>query len=209
MPIKILLFEDNPDLRSSISTFLSFCDGMELMAAFENCSNILNHIDTHNPDILLMDIDMPIVNGIEGLKAVRPKYPDLPIIMLTVFEDDGNIIEAIQEGANGYILKQHVTTKLEEGIHEVLDGGAPMSPIAAKIVLNHISKVSAKKDYQLTQREKETLQSLTEGNSYKMIAANFNISRETVCSHIKKIYEKLGVHSQSEAVSKALKERIV
>lgn len=210
MPTKVIIFEDNSELRKSLSLMVQFSKELELLAAFENCEFVLEHLKTFKPDILLMDIDMPIVNGIEGLKRVRSVYPNLPVIMLTVFEDNQHILTAISEGATGYILKQHITTQLLPAIQEAIEGGAPMSPIVARLVLNHIS--SQKKndtDYALTAREKEILQSLTDGNSFKMIAANMGISTGTVSTHIKNIYEKLSVHSQAEAVSKTLREGIL
>ncbi|HLW33925.1 MAG TPA: response regulator transcription factor [Aequorivita sp.] len=210
MAIKILLYEDNFELRDSLSSFIEFVEDFELLAAFENCSNIANHLETYSPDIVLMDIDMPIVNGIEGLKILRSLRPNLPVIMLTVFEDNKYILSAIKEGATGYILKQHITSRLEVAIKEAISGGAPMSPIVARLVLKHLSNSPENKiDYALTKREKEILQSLTDGNSYKMIAANEGISIGTVSTHIKNIYEKLGVHSQAEAVGKTLREGIL
>ncbi|MGB3344553.1 MAG: response regulator transcription factor [Aequorivita sp.] len=210
MAIKILLYEDNFELRDSLSSFIEFVEDFELLAAFENCSNIANHLETYSPDIVLMDIDMPIVNGIEGLKILRSLRPSLPVIMLTVFEENKYILSAIKEGATGYILKQHITSRLEVAIKEAISGGAPMSPIVARLVLKHLSNSQENKiDYALTKREKEILQSLTDGNSYKMIAANEGISIGTVSTHIKNIYEKLGVHSQAEAVGKTLREGIL
>lgn len=210
MAIKIILYEDNFELRESLSVFIQFVEDFELLAAFENCSNIADHLETFSPDIVLMDIDMPIVNGIEGLKILRSLWPTLPVIMLTVFEDNKNILSAIKEGATGYILKQHITSRLEVAIKEVHSGGAPMSPIVARLVLKHLSNARDNTiDYALTKREKDILQSLTNGNSYKMIAANKEISIGTVTTHIKNIYEKLGVHSQAEAVGKTLREGIL
>lgn len=208
MAVKVLLYEDNPELRASLSSLISFSDELELAAAFENCSQVLEHLEDYLPDIILMDIDMPIMNGLKGLELIRSVNPELAVVMLTVFEDNEHILQAIMNGATGYILKQHLTTKLGSAIKEALEGGAPMSPIVARLVLQHLSNPN-KKDYKLTPREKEILKSLTDGNSYKMIAANEGISIGTVTSHIKNIYEKLGVHSQSEAISKTLKERLL
>ncbi|MCO6496274.1 MAG: response regulator transcription factor [Chitinophagaceae bacterium] len=210
LDIKILLYEDNADLRNSLSSLISFSDGFKLVGSFENAGSVLNHIEQFEPDVVLMDIDMPLVDGIAGLKAIRKRYRSLPVIMLTVFDDDGHVIDAIKNGATGYILKQHLTTRLAAAIQEVVEGGAPMSPVVARMVLNHFSGQHAKnKDYRLTNREKQILQSLTEGNSYKLIALNEGITMGTVTTHIKNIYEKLGVHSQAEAVSKALKEGLL
>lgn len=210
MAISILLYEDNPELRTSLASLISFADDFELLASFENAENVLDNIEQHQPDVILMDIDMPEVDGIEGLNLIRSEYENLPVIMLTVFDDDGHVLEAIKNGATGYILKQHLTTRLANAIHEVMEGGAPMSPVVARMVLKFFSDQHTKKtDYALTNREKQILQSLTDGNSYKMIAFYEGITIGTVTTHIKSIYEKLGVHSQAEAVSKALRERLV
>lgn len=210
MTTKVLIYEDNEDLRASLSALITFSEHLELVGAFENCADIKNQVHILEPDILLMDIDMPIVNGIEGLKIIRQTHYDLPIVMMTIFDDNKHIIEAIENGATGYILKQHLTSKLGTAIDEALNGGAPMSPLVANLVLKHISnQKTAKKSYDLTPREKDILQSLTDGNSYKMIAANLGITMGTVTTHIKNVYEKLGVHSQAEAVSKTLKEGLI
>lgn len=210
MKTKILLYEDNEELRKSLSYLIDFTEGLELLDAFENCKDIAKHLDQYDPDVVLMDIDMPVVNGIEGLKIIRKVDSQLPVIMLTIFEDNEHILTAIKEGATGYLLKQFITSQLVGAIQEALEGGAPMSPIVARLVLQHISgKQQEAKKYGLTQREKEILQSLTDGNSCKMIAANYGITSSTVATHIKKIYEKLDVHSQAEAVSKTLREQII
>lgn len=210
MAIRVLLYEDNPELRASLSSLIDFSEELELVAAHENCVGVLNHIKKYAPDIVLMDIDMPEVNGIEGLGLIRSVNATLPVIMLTVFDDNKHILDAIMNGATGYILKQHLATRLNSGIHEALEGGAPMSPIVAQMVLKHISNQKDKTNsYALTAREKDILQSLTDGNSYKMIADHLGITQGTVCTHIKNIYKKLDVHSQAEAVSKTLREGIV
>lgn len=210
MTTKVLIYEDNEDLRNSLCSLINFSEKLKLVAAFENCKDILNHLKFYSPDIVLMDIDMPVKNGIEGLKLLRAEDANLPVIMLTVFDDNHHILDAIKNGANGYILKQHLTTRLGTAIEEALEGGAPMSPMVASLILKQISQPPTyKKGYTLTLREKEILQALTDGNSFKMIAAQLFISPGTVSTHIKNIYEKLGVHSQAEAVSKTLKEGIL
>lgn len=209
MTTKILLYEDNADLRNSLKELLRFSNDFELLAAFENCMDIAKHIQSYSPDIVLMDIDMPVVNGIEGLKIIRSINEELPVLMLTVFDDNEHILTAIKEGATGYILKQNLTHSLGAAIEDAINGGAPMTPAVAKLVLKHLSNPRSKwKDYGLTPREKDVLRSLTEGNSYKMIADKENIAIGTVTTHIRKIYEKLGVHSQAEAVKKSMEERI-
>ncbi len=209
MKTKVLLYEDNKELRESLMAYIRFSENLEFLVAFENCEKVEKHLKTYQPDIVLMDIDMPIMNGIEGLKIIRKIDPEIPVLMLTVFEDNEHIVSARQEGATGYLLKQHITTRLETAIQEAMEGGAPMSPVVARLLLNHISqKKEQTESYALTLREREILQSLTLGNSVKMIAAQLGISNGTVSSHIKNIYEKLCVHSQAEAVGKALKEQI-
>lgn len=208
MPVKVLLYEDNPELRNSLSSLIAISDDLELVAAYQHCAEVLSHLQNHQPDLVLMDINMPVMNGLDGLKLIRSVNDEIPVIMLTIFDDSDHILKAIMNGATGYVLKQHLTTKLGTAIHEALNGGAPMSPVVARLVLQHINNPS-KKNYNLTAREKDILQSLTDGNSYKMIAANEGISIGTVTTHIKNIYEKLDVHSQAEAVSKTLRERIL
>ena len=210
MATRILLYEDNPDLRSSLSVLIDFSENLELAAAFEHCQDVKNHLAVYKPDIVLMDIDMPIVNGIQGLELLREVEETLPVIMLTVFDDSKHILEAIMNGATGYILKQHISTRLVGAIQEALEGGAPMSPLVAQLVLKHINNQKNKKiDYKLSLREKEILELLTDGYSYKMLANSLGISHGTIISHIKNIYSKLGVHSQAEAVSKTLKEGLL
>jgi DNA-binding NarL/FixJ family response regulator len=158
-----------------------------------------------------MDIQMPEVNGLKGLEIIRRVSKDIKVIMLTVFEDNKHIFDAICHGANGYLLKHSTQSQIFHAIEDVLQGGAPLTPSIANSVLALLSdkKVKATKDYRLTPREKEILELLVEGSSYKMIASALFISVETVKSHIKKVYEKLQVSSQTEAVSKAMKEKIV
>jgi DNA-binding NarL/FixJ family response regulator len=209
MRTKVLLFEDNDLLRESISALVALHGDWELSGAFPDANAALDQIAKHRPDVLLMDIEMPGVSGIEATKAIRKVYPQLPILILTVFDDPENVLQAIKAGASGYLLKKHIASRLNEAVEEVLDGGAPMSPAVAKMVLASMQKVNAGKQYDLTPREKEILQSLSRGNSFKMIASEFSISIDTVRSHIKNIYDKLNVHSQTEAVSKAINEGLV
>ena len=210
MAIKVLLYEDNAELRASLSSLITFSEDLRLAAAFEHCAEVKQHLDRYDPDIVLMDIDMPVANGISGLAMIRSVNEQLPVVMLTVFDDNKHILEAIMNGATGYILKRHLATRLVSAIHEALNGGAPMSPAVALLLLRYVSSQKDRKNqYALTLREKDILQSLTDGNSYKMIAAHLGIAQGTVSTHIKSIYEKLGVHSQAEAVSKTLREGLL
>lgn len=206
----ILLYEDNPILRDSIQSMLKLNNTITLVGAHESPVDIRTHLQNKKPDLLIMDIDMPGMNGIEAVTQVRSVNRDIPILMLTVFDDNKHVFDAICAGASGYILKKHISTKLFAAIDEALQGGAPMSPSIARMVLDSMQQKSAPSNpYQLTPKEKEVLTSLSKGNSYKLIAADINISIDTVRSHIRNIYEKLHVHSQTEAVSKAINEKLI
>lgn len=208
--IRIILYEDNPQLREGLTMLLNGSDGFEVIGAFKNCNNAVDEVEALQPDLVLMDIDMPGINGIEGLKNIREKNITVKILMLTVFDDNKYVFEAIKSGANGYILKKTPPAKLLEYIQEANTGGAPMTSSIATQVLQMFSQIHnpVSADYHLSEREKEVLQHLVNGYSYKMIAAEMYISIDTVRSHIKKIYEKLHVNSKSEAVAKAFKDNI-
>jgi DNA-binding NarL/FixJ family response regulator len=183
---------------------------MILLGAHPDVSKVKEQVKASNPEVILMDIDMPGINGIEAVKIIRKFNGKVQIIMLTVFDDNVHVYEAICAGANGYLLKKHISDKLLDAINDVMKGEAPMSPGIARLVIQSLqTDRSAAAIYKLTKRETEILQYLSKGNSYKMIAAELFISMDTVRTHIKHIYEKLQVHSQTEAVSKALAERIV
>jgi DNA-binding NarL/FixJ family response regulator len=209
--IKVLIYEDNPQLREGLTMLINGSDGFEVLAAFKNCNNVVVEIDLYKPDVILMDIDMPGTNGIEGLKQIRVIDSDVKILMLTVFDDNKNVFEAISNGANGYVLKKTPPAKLLEYIQEAQSGGAPMTSSIATQVLKMFSTIHIEKgeSYNLSEREKQVLHLLVNGYSYKMIAAEMYIAIDTVRSHIKKIYEKLQVNSKSEAVAKAFKDRIL
>ncbi len=206
--VRILIFEDNDQLRESLCSLVSANKEFELAADYPNAKSATINVAAHTPDVVLMDIDMPGTNGIEAVRQLRAEGNTVPIIMLTVFDDNGNVLQAIKAGASGYLLKKHISTKLFSAIEEVLEGGAPMSPTIARMVIASMQKPSGNA-YQLTPRENEILTLLSQGNSYKMIASQAEISLDTVRTHIKKIYEKLQVHSQTEAVSKAINEKLV
>lgn len=210
--IKVLLYEDNPQLREGLTMLIDGSDGFSILAAYKNCDNVVEEVEAWNPDVVLMDIDMPGTNGIEGLKLIRRKNHTVKILMLTVFDDNRNVFESIRSGANGYILKKTPPSKLLEYIEEAASGGAPMTASIATQVLQMFSQYHIDKrneEYNLSDREKQVLQLLVDGFSYKMIAAEMFIAIDTVRSHIKKIYEKLHVNSKSEAVAKAFKDKIV
>jgi len=208
---KLLIYEDNPQLREGLAMLINGSEGFEVLSAFKNCNNIVEEVTAWKPDVILMDIDMPGINGIEGLKKVRTVDQEVKVLMLTVFDDNKNVFQAISNGANGYILKKTPPARLLEYITEAQTGGAPMTASIATQVLKMFTSMNSEKgeDYNLSDREKQVLQFLVEGYSYKMIASEMFIAIDTVRSHIKKIYEKLHVNSKSEAVAKAFKDKLV
>lgn len=209
MPTKILIYDDNTDLREGICHLLRLREEYEVVGEFGNARNVLKEVMELKPDVILMDIEMPGITGVEAVKKIRTIDRNAQIIMLTVFDDQGHIFEALQSGANGYLLKRNASDRLVQSIEEVLSGGAPMSPSIARLIISEMQVRKPQENYQLSVREKEILKSLATGNSFKLIASDLQISLETVRTHIKKIYEKLQVHSQIEAVSKALNEKLV
>lgn len=209
MTTKVLLFEDNDLLRESISSMVSLNEGMKLLGTFSHANDLENQLKHFQPNLVLMDIEMPGRTGIEATKIVKQWNPNAMVLMLTVFDDSENVLNAIKAGASGYLLKKHIASRLFMAVEEILEGGAPMSPAVAKLLVQSMQKSKNPTDYKLTNREKEILNSLSKGNSFKMIAAENEISIDTVRTHIKKIYDKLQVHSQTEAVSKAINEGLV
>ncbi len=209
MPIKVLIYEDNETMRSGLIGLLAYSAEHEVVGAFGNCVEVEKHLAELRPDVVLMDIEMPEVDGLEGIRRIRKMDNTLKIIVLTVFDDNQNVFDAVYAGANGYLLKKTVSKRIFEAIEEALAGGAPMSSGIASTVLKLLAGKKPEKEYPLTLREREILASLVNGNSYKMIATELGISLETVKTHIKNVYDKLQVHSQTEAVSKALRDRIV
>ena len=212
MAIRIFVYDDNTGRQEALRLLIGNADDMEFVGAKENCAAVEEDMLYAEPDVVLMDIDMPGANGIEGLKRIRKCTPQVFIIMQTVFEDEDKIFDAIHNGAHGYFLKKTHPEKLIDGIRDVMEGGAPMTPSVARKVLEVFQQQSSGKGaavFDLSPREIEILSMLTKGMSYKMIADAGGISFHTVNSHLKKIYEKLHVHSATEAVKKAIDNRIV
>jgi DNA-binding NarL/FixJ family response regulator len=210
--IKIVIYDDNKTRQESLDTLLSSIDGFKVVGVFPNCSNVENEMILHQPDVVLMDIGMPVVNGLEGVQRIRAIDKDVKIIMQTVFEDEDKIFEALKYGASGYILKKTEPAKIIDAINDVMEGGAPMTPAIASKVISFFAEnrnQTSREDFGLTDKEANILHYLVEGKSYKMIAEKINISYHTVNSHIKKIYTKLHVHSVAEAVNKAINDKIV
>jgi DNA-binding NarL/FixJ family response regulator len=212
MSIKVAIFEDNRNLREGLFQLIDGSDGFHCVGAFPNCDRLIQNLKESKPDVVLMDIEMPGLSGIEAIKILKENFPEVKVLMETIFEDNNKIFDSICNGAEGYILKNTPPALILSAIKEIYEGGAPMTPSVASKVLKMFKKNSSsttKEELDLTEREKEILKSLVEGMSYKMIAATYFISIDTVSGHIKNIYKKLQVHSKSEAVAKAIRGRIV
>lgn len=208
-PIGIVIYEDNIFLRNSISELIRSSSRFQLKGAYENCDHVSLDMETLRPEVVLMDIEMAGTNGLKGLSIIKDKYPHVQVIMLTVFEDNDSIFEAICAGASGYLLKKTSHDKILEAITDVLEGGAPITSSIARRVLDLFPRTPTHKEEisKLAPREQEVLNLLVSGHSYKMIAEKCGITLETVRSHIKRIYEKLHVHSATEAAAKTFLSR--
>lgn len=207
--IRIAVFDDNRDRCESLSMIIQNTEDMQLVGLFNDALNALSDVKSCTPDVILMDIQMPGINGIEAVKLIKSEFPGISILMQTVFFDDKNIFDSIKAGASGYILKHSTPEKIIESIRDVRDGGSPMSPSIARRVLEFFQQPVINNDYNLSKRESEILLLLTKGKSYKMIAETCHISFATVNTHIRSIYSKLHVNSIGQAVAKALRQQIV
>jgi DNA-binding NarL/FixJ family response regulator len=211
--IRVAIFEDNKHLRETFLLLLNTADGYMCTGAYFDCSTMLNDITECPCDVVLMDIEMPGMNGIEATRLMKETFPDIRILIQTVFFDDDYIFNAICAGASGYILKSTTPDGYLQAIKDVQLGGSPITPgIAARVIelfKKNIPATAAAKNYHLTPQEKKVLQLLVEGKSYKMIAAALFVSFDTIKSHVSNIYAKLHVHSGTEAVSKAIRDKIV
>ncbi|MBK9150849.1 MAG: response regulator transcription factor [Saprospiraceae bacterium] len=207
--IKVAIYEDNEGLREILCSVIRDTEGLELAGEFSHCLDILKNTAAFEPDVILMDIDLPGKSGIEGVQEVKSAYPKVEVIMITVFEDDDRIFKALQAGATGYLLKKTSLHSMIQAIQEVHAGGAPMSPSIARKVLQmpFALKNDNASEYNLSQREIEIMKLLSKGLSYKMVAEELFISIDTVRSYIKRIYEKLHVHSITEAIHKVFIEK--
>ncbi|MFC3812180.1 response regulator [Lacihabitans lacunae] len=207
--MKISVYEDNERLCQLICMLIEATPEMELLHAYDNCVNALQNTKEKKPDIIVMDIEMPQKLGTEAVFEIKSKYPEIKIIMHTVFDENQHLFDSLSKGADGYILKKDSPSRLIEAIKEVSTGGAPMSPYIATKVLQSFRKPISNQTYALTTREIEVLNLLAKGFSYRMISIELNISVETVRRHIKNIYQKLHVQCGPEAVAKAIKEGII
>ncbi len=216
MNLKIVIAEDNLFLAKTVIEKLSFFNDLNYKYKAKNGAELIGKLEAnHNIDVILMDIQMPEMNGIIATEIIKNKYPHFKVIMLTVFDDDENIFNAIKAGANGYLLKEIGPQNLHKCIIEVVNGGAPMSPNIALKALNllrnpiQIKNATDKEKVSLTNRETEILEHLSKGLNYNAIADNLIISLGTVRKHIENIYKKLQVHNKMEAVIKAKKHKLI
>ncbi|HEX8736349.1 MAG TPA: response regulator transcription factor [Pyrinomonadaceae bacterium] len=209
--IKTAVVEDIRDIREGLATLINFTEGFECTGSYRSMEEAIARIKHELPDVLLSDIGLPGISGIEGIKILKQQFPQLTILMLTVYDDDERIFDALCAGASGYLLKRTSPAKIIENIREVVSGGAPMSPeVAARVIrLFRDVRPPERADYELTPHEIRLLKLLVEGYNYTTAAARLGVSFNTVKFHMRHIYEKLQVHSKSEAVAKALRDRLV
>ncbi len=213
MLIRVAIFEDNPIMLDAYKAILNGVAGYSCTGAFTHCNNLKHDIEKSNPDVVLMDIEMYGTDGIDATRQLKGLYPDKKILIQTIFENEEKILAALCAGANGYITKNTSPVKMLEAIADVYHGGSAMSPGVAARVVNifqqHILPQVEKKDYYLTNREREILQLMTQGKALPRIAEEIFLSYETVRSYVKSIYQKLHVAGATEAVAKAIREKLV
>ncbi len=207
--IRISIYEDNPQLSETLVWIIESCEELELVGTHADATNVLKDVETEQPHVIMMDIEMPFITGIEAVSLLSKNVKIMPkVLMLTVFEDTTRIFDAIKAGAVGYLVKKTSSEKIIESIKEVYNGGGAMSPSIALKVLNSFQEPKAN-PYDLTAREIEVLHRLVEGDSYKLIAFHYNLSINTVEKHIMHIYQKLHVNSKGEAITKAIRNKLV
>ncbi len=212
LAIKVSIVEDEPELRREFEKLINAAAGFRCVATYPNAEVALAQLPQHAPDLVLMDINLPGMSGIECVRMLRETLPKLPVVMLTVYEDSDALFKSLMAGANGYLLKRTPRAKLLESLREIHEGGAPMSRSIARKVVDFFHQVSrlpptvvkSPELESLTQREQEILASLAKGKSYKEIAVECGISGDTTRKHMARIYEKLHVHSRTEAILKYL-----
>jgi DNA-binding NarL/FixJ family response regulator len=214
LDIRVAIFEDNKLMRDGFEAICNGTHGLTCTGTYTDCSDLVRKVERSNPDVVLMDIEMPGQDGISATGKILAQWPDIKILIQTVFEDDDKIFNAICAGASGYILKSTSPARLVEAIQEVYNGGSPMSPSIANRVLKLFQQFApvlpaGDEKYALSAREKEILSLMVDGYNFHLIAEKIYISYETVRTHVKRIYKKLHVASASEAVAKAIKNRLV
>ncbi len=209
--IRIAIFEDNQKFRESLEFIIVTTTDMELSGCFDDTNRLVERMEVLQPDVVLMDINIPVMNGIEATSVIKHKFPYIQVCIQTVFEEDDKVFASLCAGASGYILKNSPPDRILQAIREVADGGLFFTPsIAKKVLVSFSQQYSSKPEFiQLTDKEKEILKLLVDGLSYKMIADGTGLSIHTIHTHIRHIYEKLHVNSSSQAVAKAIKQKLI
>jgi len=209
--ISVAIVEDVRDLREGLVVLVNGTRGFRCSASYRTMEDALARIGDNVPDVVLSDIGLPGMSGVEGIRILRGRYPDVPILALTVYDDDDDVFDALCAGAVGYLLKNTPPARLLEAIREVVDGGAPMSPEVARrvVTLFREFRPPERAAYHLTPQETELLRLIVDGHYYKTAADAMGISRSTVAFHLRNVYAKLSVHTKTDAVAKALRERII
>jgi DNA-binding NarL/FixJ family response regulator len=209
--IKVSIIEDRREIREALTMLINGTDGFRCVGSYRSMEEALDRINGAIPDVVLSDIGLPGMNGIEGIRILKERYPNLTVLMLSVYEDDERIFDALCAGACGYLLKRTSPARLIECLKEAVQGGAPMSPEVARRVVSLFREIRPpeRADYQLTPHEMRLLKLLVQGHNYKTAAAELGVSFHTIHFHMRNVYDKLQVHSKSEAVSKALRDRII
>ena len=209
--IKVAIIEDRREIREGLAMLIEGTDGFSCVGSFASMEEAISNLQRNRPQVVLLDIGLPGMNGIDGITILKDRHPELLFLTLTVYDDDERIFQALCAGACGYLLKKTPPARLLESIREVVAGGAPMSPAVARkvIYLFREFRPPDKADYQLTPHETKLLRMLVEGHNFKTAAAELGVSVNTIAFHMRHVYEKLQVHSKSEAVSKALRQRLI
>ena len=209
--IRISIYEDNAKLRELLEMLIGNTEGFLVAGSYADCRQVSDDIKRDRPNVVIMDIDMPVRSGIEGVQMIKEADVNIRVVMHTVFDDDDKLFKCLTNGADGYLLKKDSWAHLVNAIREVYEGGAPMSPGIATRVLQAFrsAKPTSKQDYHITDREQQVLEFLAKGFSYRMIGIEFSISPETVKRHLKNVYQKLHVQCGPEAVAKAIREKII
>jgi DNA-binding NarL/FixJ family response regulator len=209
--IEVAIVEDRREIRESLALLIGGTEGFKCIGSYRSMEEALDKLKAHQPHLLLSDIGLPGMSGIEGIAILKERYPDLLILMLTVYDDDERIFDAMCSGASGYLLKKTPPARLLDSLREVASGGAPMSPEVARRVVALFREIRPpeRAEYELTPHETRLLKLLVQGHNYKTAATELGVTVHTVSFHLRSIYEKLQVHSKSEAVAKALQNRLV
>jgi DNA-binding NarL/FixJ family response regulator len=209
--VRVVIIEDLREVRDGLTRLVDSTSGFQCTGSYRTMEAALSGMSLSRPDVILTDIGLPGINGVEGTRLLRERFPAVPILALSVYDDDDNVFNAICAGASGYLLKNTAPGRLMESLREVVDGGAPMSPDVARRVVRVFREYrpSERASYHLTPHETALLKLMVDGHHYKTAACELGISTSTVSFHLKNIYEKLQVHSKTEAVAKALRERLI